>query len=225
MGLNGFYLIGIVAFLASMAMQGWLRNTYNTWMKRANSANLSGAEVARAILAANGINDVRVEAVPGELTDHYDPRAKVVRLSEANFRNPSVAGMAVAAHEVGHAIQHARSFAPLSMRNAVLPLANIGSRFGPWLVLIGVFLGSAGQPLMSVGVLLFAAAVVFHLITLPVEFDASRRAISQLRTMGLVTGTDQAGAQKVLTAAAMTYVAAAAISIAYLVQFLGLSRR
>ncbi len=225
MGLNGFYLIGIVAFVASMAMQGWLRSTYNTWMKRANSANLSGAEVARAILAANGITDVRVESVPGELTDHYDPRSKVVRLSEANFRNPSVAGMAVAAHEVGHAIQHARSFAPLSMRNAVLPLANIGSRFGPWLVLIGVFLGAAGQPLMSVGVLLFAAAVVFHLITLPVEFDASRRAIAQLRSMGLVTGTDQAGAQKVLTAAAMTYVAAAAISIAYLVQFLGLSRR
>lgn len=222
---SGYYLIGIVAFVASMAIQAWLRSTYGTWMQRRNAAGLSGAEVARAILAANGIDDVRVESVPGELSDHFDPRGKVVRLSEANYRNPSVAGMAVAAHEVGHAIQHARAFAPLAMRNSVLPVANIGSRFGPILLLAGIFLGAAGQPLVSVGILLFAAAVAFHLITLPVEFDASRRALAQLRTMGLVTGADQTGARRVLTAAAMTYVAAAATSIAYLVYFLGFSRR
>lgn len=225
MGSYGFIIIGLIAFVASMAIQGWLRKTYGTWMKRANTAGLSGAEVARSILAANGLSEVRVQAVPGELTDHYDPRSKVVSLSEANFKNASVAGMAVAAHEVGHAIQHARAYAPLGMRNAILPVANIGSRFGPYLVIAGLFLGAFGQSLITVGIILFAAAVVFHLITLPVEFDASRRGLVQLRNLGLVTNTDSGGARSVLTAAAMTYVAAAATSIAYLIYFLGLSRR
>lgn len=220
-----YYLIGIAAFLASLAIQSWLRNTYRTWMQRGNTAGLSGADVARAILQANGIDGVRVEAVPGELTDHYDPRAKVVRLSEGNYRSASVAGMAVAAHETGHAIQHARAFAPLAWRTAILPAANLGSRFGPMLAIVGLFLGVAGKPLLTIGIVLFAAAVLFHLVTLPVEFDASRRALVQLRTLGLVTDTDRGGARQVLTAAAMTYVAAAATSIAYLLYFLGLSRR
>ncbi len=220
-----YYLIGIAAFLASLAIQSWLRNTYRTWMERPNAAGLSGADVARAILRANGVDGVSVESVPGELTDHYDPQAKVVRLSEGNFRSASVAGMAVAAHETGHAIQHARAFAPLAWRTAILPAANLGSRFGPMLAVVGLFLGAAGRPLLSVGIVLFAAAVLFHLVTLPVEFDASRRALGQLNTLGLVTERDRGGARRVLTAAAMTYVAAAATSIAYLLYFLGLSRR
>lgn len=221
----GYMLIGIVAFIASLAIQGWLKSTYGTWMKRANAAGLSGAEVARAILEANGIGNVRVEAVQGQLTDHYDPSKKVVRLSADNFRSASVAGMAVAAHETGHAIQHARSFAPLAWRTAILPAANIGSQFGPMLAVFGLFLGVAGKPLLTAGIVLFAAAVVFHLVTLPVEFDASRRALGQLKRLGLVTAQDQGGARKVLTAAAMTYVAAAATSIAYLLYFLGAARR
>ncbi len=224
-GYFGYYVIGIVAFIASLAIQGWLKNTYGTWMKRANTAGLSGAEVARAILEANGLNDVQVVAVPGQLSDHYDPSQRVVRLSADNYRSASVAGMAVAAHETGHAIQHARAFAPLAWRTAILPVANIGSQFGPMLALFGLFLGVAGKPLLGVGIALFAAAVVFHLVTLPVEFDASRRALVQLQRLGLVTGSDQGGARKVLTAAAMTYVAAAATSIAYLLYFLGASRR
>ncbi|HKI58924.1 MAG TPA: zinc metallopeptidase [Trueperaceae bacterium] len=222
---GGYIVIGLVAFVASLAIQGWLKSTYGTWMKRANAAGLSGAEVARSILQANGITDVQVVAVQGQLTDHYDPGKKVVSLSADNFRSASVAGMAVAAHETGHALQHARAFAPLSWRSAILPVANIGSQFGPMLAVFGLFLGAAGKPLLTAGVVLFAAAVVFHLVTLPVEFDASRRAMVQLQKLGLVTAQDQAGARKVLTAAAMTYVAAAATAIAYLLYFLGAARR
>ncbi len=222
---GGYLLIGLVAFVASLAIQGWLKNTYATWMKRPNAAGLSGADVARAILQANGIADVNVVAVQGQLTDHYDPTKKVVRLSADNFRSASVAGMAVAAHETGHALQHARAFAPLSWRAAILPAANIGSQFGPMLAVFGLFLGAAGRPLLTVGIGLFAAAVVFHLVTLPVELDASRRAMVQLKQLGLVTADDQTGARRVLTAAAMTYVAAAATAIAYLLYFLGAARR
>lgn len=218
-----YYLIGIVAFVASMAIQGWLRSTYGTWSKRANSAGLNGRDVAMAILRANGLDEVRVESVQGELSDHYDPTKRVVRLSAGNYGRASVAGMAVAAHEVGHAIQHARGYAPLKVRHAILPAASIGTRFGPILAVMGLFLGSFG--LLQIGILLFAAAVLFHLVTLPVEFDASRRALVQLEQLGLVTPQDKGGARSVLTAAAMTYVAAAATAIAYLLYFISASRR
>ncbi len=217
-----YYLIGIIAFVASMAIQGWLKNTYGKWSQRANTAGLTGRDTALAILQANGINDVRIEAVRGQLTDHYDPTKKVVRLSEANYSRASVAGMAVAAHEVGHAIQHAKGYTALNIRNALLPVANIGSQFGPILAIFGIMLGATG--LLQVGVWLFAAAVAFQLITLPIEFDASRRALGNLQKLGIVTPVDSGGARSVLNAAAMTYVAAAATSIAYLLYFLTASR-
>ena len=222
MGIYGYYFIGIIAFVASMAIQGWLKSTYSKWMKVRNTSGLTGAETARAILEANGIHDVKVEAVKGMLSDHYDPRTKTVRLSEGNYGHANVSGMAVAAHEVGHAIQHAKAYAPLKIRTAILPVANIGSQFGPMLAIFGVILGATG--LLQIGVALFAAAVLFQLVTLPVEFDASRRALAQLNKLGLATSADSGGARKVLTAAAMTYVAAAATSIAYLLYFIGLSR-
>lgn len=222
MGFAGYYLIGIVAFVASMAIQGWLRSTYNKWMRVANTSGLTGAEVARAILKENGITNVKVEATKGMLTDHYDPRSRTVRLSEGNYSHANVSGMAVAAHEVGHAIQHAKAYAPLQIRHAILPAANLGSQFGPMLAIFGIMFGAGG--LIQIGVLLFSAAVLFQVITLPVEFDASRRALVQLKQLGLATDADSGGARKVLTAAAMTYVAAAATSIAYLIYFLGLSR-
>ena len=222
----GYYLIGIVAFVVSMAIQGYLRSTYNKWMKVQNTSGLTGAETARAILDENGLHDVKVEPVKGKLSDHYDPRSKTVRLSEGNYGHANVAGMAVAAHEVGHAIQHAKAYAPLQARTAILPVANIGQQFGPMLVLFGLFLGgaSANNLLLNAGILLFAGAVLFQVITLPVEFDASRRAMVQLKNMGLATSSDSGGARNVLTAAALTYVAAAATSIAYLLYFIGLSR-
>lgn len=218
----GYYAIGIIAFIASMAIQGYLRNTYGKWMRVANTSGLTGAETARAILDANGLQEVAVEPVKGQLTDHYDPRSKTVRLSEGNYGHANVSGMAVAAHEVGHAIQHAKAYAPLQMRTAILPVANIGTRFGPMLAVFGIIAGATG--LLQIGILLFAAAVLFQVVTLPVEFDASRRAIVQLEKLGLATSADTGGSRQVLTAAALTYVAAAATSIAYLLYYIGLSR-
>ena len=222
MGLGMYYLIGIVAFVGSLLVQQWLKSTYGRWAQKANAAGLSGADVARAILRENGLSDVQVEEVRGTLSDHYDPSSKTVRLSTDNFRRASVSGMAVAAHEVGHAIQHATGYAPLRARSAVLPAATIGSQWGPMLAIFGLMLGMGG--LAQIGVILFAAAVVFQLITLPVEFDASRRAMQQLDKLQLVTTGDEQGARSVLNAAAMTYVAAAATSIAYLVYFFLASR-
>lgn len=217
-----YYIIGIVAFVGSMLIQSWLKNTYGKWSQRANTSGLAGRDVALAILNANNITDVKIEPVRGQLTDHYDPRSKTVRLSEGIYGRASVAGMAVAAHEVGHAIQHNNGMLALNIRNALLPVANIGSQFGPILAIFGIIMGAAG--LLQIGVWLFAAAVAFQLITLPIEFDASRRAIANLQQLGLVTTTDTGGARAVLNAAAMTYVAAAATSIAYLLYFLSASR-
>ena len=229
-GIGGYYLIGILAFVVSLAMSAWLRSTYSRWSKVGNASGLTGAQVAEAILRANNVTNVRVEATKGQLTDHYDPRSRVVRLSEGIYGKASVAGMAVAAHEVGHAIQHARAYAPLQWRSALAPVAGIGSQFGMMLAMVGLFIGvgaesGGGNALLNAGIILFSAAVLFQVITLPVEFDASRRALGQLNKLGLVTSQDSSGARSVLTAAAMTYVAAAATSVAYLLYFIMASRR
>ncbi|MDA0700238.1 MAG: zinc metallopeptidase [bacterium] len=207
----------ITTLVLTIGVQMWLRNTYGRWERVANTSGLTGADTARAILRANGLDDVKVESVPGQLTDHYDPRTKTVRLSEAHFRVPSVAGAAVAAHEVGHALQHAKAYGPLQMRAALVPIANIGSNFGPWIVIGGFMLGAAG--LIQVGIVLFGAAVLFQLVTLPVEFDASRRAVGEMERLGLATSADVGGSRQVLNAAAMTYVAAAAASLMYLLHY------
>lgn len=219
-----YLLIALVAFVGSMLVQGWLRSTFNTWSRRANTARLTGRHVAQAILRANGLADeVQVVATQGQLTDHYDPRKRVVALSQPVYGQTSVAAVAVAAHEVGHALQHAKGYAPLRWRNAVLPVAQIGSQWGPMLAILGLMLGAGG--LLDLGIALFGAAVLFQLITLPVEFDASRRALAQMRALGVVTASDEGGSRAVLTAAAMTYVAAAATSLMYLVYFILQSRR
>lgn len=214
---------------ASMALTGlasmWLRSTYAKWSKVLNTSNLTGAQTARLILDANGLEDVQVKAVPGQLSDHYNPANRTVNLSEGNYGHSTVAGMAVAAHEVGHAIQHAKSYTPLNIRSALVPATNIGSRFGPMIIMAGAFLGAAGPAVMQIGIILFSAAVLFQIVTLPVEFDASRRAAVQLKDLGVVTEQDSAGVKHVLTAAAMTYVAAAATSIMWLLYYLARSRR
>ena len=213
-------LLFVVVLAVTLLVQFWLRRTYSRWSKVENTSGLTGAQTARAILDANGLGSVRVEAVPGQLSDHYDPRTRTVRLSEDNFNRPSVAGSAVAAHEVGHAIQHAKAYAPLQWRSALVPVASIGSNFGPIIVVVGAMLGAFG--LVQVGIALFAAAVIFQLVTLPVEFDASRRALVQMQTLGLATTSDVGGSRSVLNAAAMTYVAAAAASVAYLLYYLSM---
>jgi uncharacterized protein len=151
----------------------WLRNIYAKWMRVANTSNLTGAQVARTILDANGLTRMCVEAVRGMLTDHYDPRTNTVRLSEGNFGYANISGMAVAAHEVGHALQHAKSYAPLAFRSLLLPIASLGTQFGPILAIFGLAMGFSS--LFNLGLLLFAGAVLFQVVTLPVEYDASKQ--------------------------------------------------
>lgn len=214
------FLLMIVVFVATLFIQFWLQRTYARYSRVANSRGVTGEQVARSILDAYGLHNVRVEMVPGALTDHYDPIAKAVRLSEPNFHSPSAAALAVAAHEVGHAIQDAKSYAWLRVRHSILPVANIGSMFGPWIFIAGMFMGATG--LMSIGIWLFAAAALFQLVTLPVEFDASNRALNILKKMNFLDNSEMGGARAVLTAAAMTYVAALANSLAIILHYVAI---
>lgn len=217
------FAIFILMMVLTLGAQWYLRSTFGTWSRKPNTAGLTGEQVARAILDKNGLSGkVSIEAVRGQLSDHYDPTKSVVRLSEPIYGRASVAGMAVAAHEVGHAIQHARAYAPLQWRSTLLPVARIGGNFGPYLAIFGLMLGVSG--LAQVGIVLFGAAVVFQLVTLPIEFDASRRALVEMQELGIVTQGDAGGARSVLNAAALTYVAAAAGSVMYLLYFLMMAR-
>ena len=213
-------LLMVLVFVASMVIQGGLQATFARFSRVANSRGLTGAQVARAILDAHGLTHVRVEPVPGALTDHYDPHAKAVRLSEPNYASPSLAALAVAAHEVGHAVQDAQGYAWLRVRASLLPAASLGSNLGPWLVILGLMVGAIG--LAKLGLYLFLAVAHFQLVTLPVEFDASRRALEFLRRMGFLSQQEMAPARQVLTWAALTYVAALASSLATLLYYASL---
>ena len=180
-------------------------------------------EVVRQILDKNGLSHVRIERIAGELTDHFDPRAQVIRLSDSVYGDSSVASIGVAAHEAGHAVQHATGYVPIRLRNAVLPVANFGSRLSVPLILLGLILSM--QSLVEIGILLFSFVLLFQLITLPVEFNASRRAIRTLDEGGILAGAELTGAKKVLGAAAMTYVAAALTTAMQLLRLVLLSRR
>ena len=201
-------------FILPMILVAWaqmrVRSAFNKYSQVASAARLSGAETARRILRQQGIYDVSVEETSGMLSDHYDPRAKAVRLSSDNFHGHHLAGLAVAAHEVGHAIQHARGYVPLNLRHAILPVANLGSTLGFPLILAGMFFEAAG--LMDLGIMFFAGAVLFQIVTLPVEFNASSRAMAIL-SQGYLAGDEMRSARRVLNAAAMTYVAAAATAV------------
>ncbi len=207
----------LLVFVATLLIQGWLQKTYATYSRVPNRRGLSGAETARIVLDSEGLTQVRVEPVPGMLTDHYDPLKKAVRLSEPNYASASIAALAVAAHETGHAIQDARRYTWLVVRHQLLPAAQIGSNLGPWLFIIGLMIGALG--LAKLGLYLFGAAALFQLVTLPVELDASRRALKKLKELNLLSPEELPGARKVLTAAAFTYVAALAMSVAYLLQY------
>ncbi len=211
----------IPAFILAVWAQMRVRRTYNKYKKIASARGLSGAKVAQFILQQNGIYDVEVEPVSGELTDHYDPRVKKVRLSEYNYRNNSLAAVAIAAHEVGHAIQDAQGYAPLKIRHAILPVTNFASYAAFPLFFIGFFFsGGTSLFFMKLGILFFASVVVFHIVTLPVEFNASMRALKQLRGQGLLLSDEVTAARKVLTAAALTYVAAAAMALLELLRLI-----
>lgn len=225
------YIIMTVAIIGlSMAAQGYLSTTFGRYSKIRNAKDITGAEVARDILDSNGLQHVRVEQTPGILSDHYDPMKKVVRLSEPNFNSPSLAALAVAAHEVGHAIQDAKAFAPLVARSALAAPLGIVSTVGQFALMGGLmalaFLGASGlgQTLLLVGVIGLGAVLLFHLVTLPVEFDASNRALAILERGGYLSVQENQGARKVLNAAALTYVVAALAAAAQFIYYLGILR-
>lgn len=217
------YLLLIAAFILSMVVQFKMQNTFATYSRVAARSGMTGAQVAEMILQSEGLYDVKVQPVAGSLTDHYDPRTRTVNLSQTVYGQPSLAAESVAAHECGHAIQDAKGYAPLRWRTALVPVANFGSRFSWILFIVGLLMASG--ILIKVGILLFALALLFQLVTLPVEFNASSRALAKLETSGWMQADELAGSKKVLGAAAMTYVAAACTSLMYLLRMLSLGGR
>jgi len=218
-----YWWLLIPAIIFGIIAQSMVRNTYAKYRKIGTRGGLSGADLARTILDAHRLHGVPVEEVGGELTDHYDPRSRTLRLSRNVARGRSVAALGIAAHESGHAIQHSRSYAPLAIRNTVYPVASFGSKLGPLIVFAGLIFGIA-EPFITVGIALFAFAVFFSVLTLPIELNASSRALQLLSSTGVMTRDELAGARKVLNAAAMTYVAAALASVLTLLRLILLSR-
>lgn len=210
-------LIGVILSLASSAK---VKSTFARYSKVRSMTGMTGAEAAQRLLNSQGIYDVTVRRVPGSLSDHYDPRTKTVNLSDDVYSSTSVAAIGVAAHECGHAIQHAVGYAPLNFRSALVPIANFGSQISWPLILIGILIGGFGSPIVQLGIILFSLAVLFQLVTLPVEFNASSRAVRLLDSTGILSGNEVDGTRRVLGAAALTYVAAAAGSILQLLRLI-----
>ncbi|WP_096188650.1 zinc metallopeptidase [Evansella halocellulosilytica] len=218
MSMGAFILYIAILMLIPLWAQSKVKSTYKKYSQVRASSGMTGAEVARKILNDNGLYDVHVEPVKGKLTDHYDPRKKVVRLSESNYYGNSVAGAAVAAHEVGHAIQDEEGYAFLRFRHALVPVANFGSNISFFFILAGIFLQMTGM--LLAGIIFMSAAVLFQLVTLPVEFNASNRAMEQVVSVGVIRNDEERETKKVLNAAALTYVAAALVAVAELVRFI-----
>lgn len=211
-----------VSFLASWGVKRWLASTYKKWSQVPNTYRVTGAQTAAAILRMKKIDTVRIERVKGSLTDHFDPARDILRLSETNHDSISVAAMAVSAHEAGHAIQDYREDIRLRLRKYLVPFAALGGRFSPWVIGIAFITGS--DTMLRVGAFLMAGTLLFQLLTLPVEFNASRRAMANLEALGFTDPEQKQGTRRVLTAAALTYVAAAATSFAYVATLFAMSR-
>ena len=222
-GFDMYYFILVVpAMLFALWAQFNVKSTFTKY-SRVNLHGMTGHDSARAILDANGLYNVRIERVPGELTDHYDPKANVIRLSDAVYGQSTAAAVGVAAHEAGHAVQHATGYTPIKIRSAIIPITNIGSNLAMPLILLGIILSY--PPLAYIGVIAFGLSTVFQLVTLPVEFNASNRAIKALASGGRLDTSEINAAGKVLRAAALTYVAALAVSLGNLLRLLVLVRR
>ena len=217
------YLLVIIGAVLCLITSGMVKSTFKKYSNVRAASSMTGKEVAEAILKREGIYDVRVERVAGSLTDNFNPGTKVVNLSETVYDIPSISAISVAAHECGHAMQHNEDYFPLKVRSSILPAANFGSRYGLWIVLLGLII-SQFKPLIFIGVVLFSFGVLFQIVTLPVEFDASRRALDTLSQMGILGDNEIYGARKVLKSAAMTYVASAAASILSLLRIILIAR-
>ncbi|MBQ6967821.1 MAG: zinc metallopeptidase [Lachnospiraceae bacterium] len=223
MGYYGFdvtYILVIIGAILSMAASAHVNSTFKKYAQVRSGSGITGAQAAEEILGRNGITDVAVQHIPGSLTDHYNPSKKTVNLSDSVYGSGSVAAIGVAAHECGHVMQHATGYVPLSIRAALVPVANFGSKLGIPAIILGMFLGSMGQTFITIGIWMFSLGVLFQIVTLPVEFDASRRALAQLENDGILSAEELVGTKKVLSAAAMTYVASAAASILQLLRLI-----
>ena len=215
------YVLVILGVIICLAASAKMRSTFNKYSRVRSRTGMTGREAAEYVLRSAGIYDVRVEHVGGNLTDHYDPRTKTLRLSDATYNSQSVAAIGVAAHECGHAVQHATGYAPLRFRGALVPVANLGSTIAWPLIIIGLlFTGQSSMLFLNLGILAFSLAVLFQIVTLPVEFDASNRAVRVLGSTGLLYEDELRDTRKVLTAAALTYVAGAAASILQLLRII-----
>lgn len=219
-GFDWTYLMVLAGAILSLLASAKVNSTFQRYAKVRSMSGMTGAQVARRILDRNGLSGIPVEHVSGNLSDHYDPTRKVLRLSDSTYNSPSVAAIGVAAHECGHAIQHKESYGPLKLRTAIVPAANIGSRLGMPIILLGLVFGGGGSTLVNIGIWVFSLAVLFQIITLPVEFNASSRALVMLEDYGILGQEEKRKAKSVLSAAAMTYVAAAAASILQLLRLI-----
>ena len=223
----GFDMSYVLLVLPFVILSIWassnVNSTFEKYSRQMSMRRITGAQAAQRVLAANGVSGVRIERVAGNLTDHYDPRSNVIRLSQDVYDATSTAAIGVACHEAGHAVQYAQHYAPIKLRAAIIPITNIGSRLAMPLILLGLlfnFFGSYSYTLVYLGIACFGLSLVFQLVTLPVEFNASRRAMEAIESAGILTDEEQKGARKTLTAAAMTYVAAAAVALMQLLRLI-----
>ncbi|MBQ8058088.1 MAG: zinc metallopeptidase [Ruminococcus sp.] len=220
-----YFIFMIPCLILSIYCSAKVNSTFNKYSKVANKRGITGAQAAYQVLTANGVTGVRIELVSGKLTDHFDPRTNTIRLSEAVYNNTSVAAVGVAAHEAGHAVQHAQDYLPNKIRSAIVPVANIGSKLSWIFIFIGFLLPVQYNFVITLGIIFFSFSVLFTLVTLPVEFDASKRALATIQGTNLLYNDEYTGAKKTLSAAAMTYVAAAATAIAQLLRLILLANR
>ena len=223
-GFDWTYLVLVLpCIIFSMWASSSVNSTFKKYSQKFSIRRITGAQAAQRVLSHNGVCGVRIERVSGSLTDHYDPRTNVIRLSDSVYDSTSVAAIGVAAHEAGHAVQYAQHYAPIKLRAAIIPITSIGSKLAMPLILLGIvlsFMGSFSTTLIYLGIAAFGLSLVFQLVTLPVEFNASRRAMGAIDDAGILTTEEQRGARKTLTAAAMTYVAATAVALAQLLRLL-----
>ena len=218
-----YVVLVLPCVIFSLVASASVNRTFQKYSKQLSSRRITGAEAAQRVLSANGVSGVGIEQISGSLTDHYDPKANVIRLSDDVFNSTSTAAIGVACHEAGHAVQYAQEYGPIKLRAAIIPVTNIGSKLAMPLILLGIvlsFMENFSYFFIYLGIACFGLSLVFQLITLPVEFNASRRAISAIEESGLLTQDEQKGAKKTLTAAAMTYVAATAVSLAQLLRLI-----
>ena len=218
-----YIVLVMPCILLSLWASSNVKSTFNRYSKQYSSRRISGAEAAQRVLSANGVTGVRIERISGNLTDHYDPKTNVIRLSSSVYDSTSTAAIGVACHEAGHAVQYAKAYAPIRLRAAVIPVTNFGSRIAMPLILLGFVLSAfmeASYGLVYLGIACFGLSLVFQLITLPVEFNASRRALQAIEQVNILTSEEQNGARKTLTAAALTYVAATAVALSQLLRLL-----